>query len=139
MHGKTKILGAVSALLLLALTLTWAQPGGGRRGGGGGGEAGGISAEQLLGYLALSPDIMLRDEQLLNVRNALRGSYGEQMELLEAMRGRNVDGQATQASLEGLRKSMISAASAVLTKQQSERMKTAIEQMGGRGGGGRRR
>ncbi len=66
---SARILVGVLAMLLCALSLSWAQ--GGRRGGGGGG---GLSAEQLLGHLALSPDILLTDEQLVNVRNALRAS-----------------------------------------------------------------
>ena len=133
MPNTSKLLIAVSAMLLLALALAWAQPG--RRSGGG---SSGVTAEQILGYLALSPDIMLNDEQLLHARNALRGPYGRQMQLREEMRSPNTDRQAVQASLEELQRSMIGAASAVLTRQQSDRMKAAVEQMGGRRGSFRR-
>ena len=70
---KRSRLTLAATVLLLLLSLSWAQDW--RRGGGGGG--GGLSPEQLLGYLALSPDIMLTDEQLLNARNVLRASYAE--------------------------------------------------------------
>ncbi|MBQ36938.1 MAG: hypothetical protein CME04_11155 [Gemmatimonadaceae bacterium] len=137
MTRTTKILIAAVAVSLLALSLAWAQPGG-RRGGGGGG--GGMSAEQLFGYLALSPDIMLNDEQVLNVRHALRPSYADQLAMRDAMRGGTLDFQEVRETMADMQKDMIAAVSGSLSKEQNETLKGAMARMGGggrRGGGGR--
>lgn len=131
---SARILVAVLAMLLCALSLSWAQ--GGRRGGGGGG---GLSAEQLLGHLALSPDILLTDEQLVNVRNALRASYAEQLNMREAMRGGSIDMREMQNTMADMRKSMLAAVGKVLSREQVARMQVGIDQMSGRGRGGGRR
>ena len=90
-------LAAATVLLLLLLSLSWAQDG--RRGGGGG-----LSPEQLLGYLALSPDIMLTDEQLLNARNVLRASYAEHLSIRNSMGGGNIDVREAQRVMAELQK-----------------------------------
>lgn len=131
---SARILVGVLAMLLCALSLSWAQ--GGRRGGGGGG---GLSAEQLLGHLALSPDILLTDEQLVNVRNALRASYAEQLNMREAMRGGSIDMREMQNTMADMRKSMLAAVGKVLSREQVARMRVGIDQMSGRGRGGGRR
>ena len=128
---ETRVRSARGVLCLLSLS--WAQ--GGRRGGGGGG----LSAEQLLGYLALSPGIMLTDEQLVNARNALRASYGEQQNLREGMRGGGIDMREMQNTLADMRKSMLAAVGKVLSREQATRMQVGIDQMSGRGRGGGRR
>lgn len=133
---SARILVGVLAMLLCALSLSWAQ--GGRRGGGGGG-GGGLSAEQLLGHLALSPDILLTDEQLVNVRNALRASYAEQLNMREAMRGGSIDMREMQNTMADMRKSMLAAVGKVLSREQVARMRVGIDQMSGRGRGGGRR
>ncbi|HCL27019.1 MAG TPA: hypothetical protein DIC52_01115 [Candidatus Latescibacteria bacterium] len=132
MKRSSKILLVALAATLVALTLAWAQPGGGRRGGG----ASGMSAEQLFGYLALSPDIMLRDEQLLNVRNALRGSYRTQVELSATMgSGAGADPE-TQKRMAELQQSMVATVSGSLTKVQNNALKGMMAQAGrGRRGG----
>ena len=133
MKRATTILATASLMLLLALSFSWAQ--GGRRGGGGGG---GISAEQLLGYLALSPDILLTDEQLLNARNALRASYARQMDMRRSGRDSSVDPVEMRKQMTEMQESMIAAVSALLTREQNVRLNTGLEQMGGGGGRGGR-
>ena len=134
MNRPKRTLAIASVVVLVALSLSWAQ--GSRRGGGGGG---GLSAEQLLGFMALSPDVLLTDEQLLNARNALRGSYGDQMNLRRSAQS-GADPVKMQADIAALRKKMIAAANSVLTREQAARLKPAIERLGGgqRRGGGRR-
>ena len=128
-------LAAATVLLLVALSLSWAHGGG--RGGGGGGE--GLSPEQLLGYLALSPDIMLTDEQLLNARNVLRASYAEHLSIRNSMGGGNNDVREAQRVMAELQKTMTDAVSVLLSKDQRARMKTGIEQTSSRGRGRGRR
>lgn len=132
MKRTTTILATASLMLLLALSFSWAQ--GGRRSGGGGG----MSAEQLLGYLALSPDILLTDEQLLNARNALRSSYAKQMDMRGSARDSSIDPAEMRKQMTEMQQSMIAAVSALLTREQNVRLKTGLEQMGGGGGRGGR-
>jgi hypothetical protein len=132
MKRSSRILLVALAATFVALTLAWAQPGGGRRGGG----PSGMTAEQLFGYLALSPDIMLRDEQLLNVRNSLRGSHKTQVELSASMRSGAGADPEIQKKMTELQQSMVAAVSGSLTKVQNDALKGMIAQAGrGRRGG----
>ena len=132
---KRSRLALAAATVILTLSLSWAQDW--RRGGGGGG--GGLSPEQLLGYLALSPDIMLTDEQLLNARNVLRASYAEHLSIRNSMGGGNTDVREAQRVMAELQKTMTDAVSVLLSKDQRARMKTGIEQTSSRGRGRGRR
>lgn len=82
---------------------------------------------------------MLTDEQLVNARNALRASYGEQQNFREGMRGSGIDMREMQNTLADMRKSMLAAVGKVLSREQVARMQVGIDQMSGRGRGGGRR
>lgn len=149
MSRIAKLAIAASALTLTALPYAWSQPGGGggRGGGGGGGGFGGfgISAEQILGYLALDPAVNLTDAQLIQVRNALRSSYRDQVKMREEMRSGGGAGegdpQRLREEMAAMREGIMTAVKANLTEAQFATFSAAQERMqqGGRGQGGGRR
>ena len=137
MNRALKILAAAVAILTLAFSVSWSQPGGGGRSRGGGG-GGGMSAEQLLGFLALNPEVALGDEALLALRAALRDTYAEQQEMRESFRGGGGDPQEVPKTMVAMRRDMMAAVNGILTEAQREILAASMDrQQGGRGGGGR--
>jgi len=143
---RTRKLTLGAALLLLASSLVWAQPGGRgampRRNDAGGHMGGGmmLSPEQALGILALDPELGVTDKQLLDLRAALREAYLDQQQLQADMRGGEMDFQAAREMMEGQREKVTTALSGVLTAEQLAAFQQHLENRRPmRGGGGNRR
>ena len=140
--------GAVASVAaLLALSAGWSQPGGGgggrgMRGQGGPMMGGGmVSAEQILGSLALDPEIALTDEQLVQLRANLIQTYQIQLDLREAMRSGAIDFQEIRGEMSDLRDEILEQATAVLDEAQKKTFDAnmaAMRSARGQMGGGRR-
>lgn len=130
---------ATVSLLLLAASLAWSQPRGGQgMAGGRMGGGTGMSAEQILGFLALDPDIDLTDTQLVELRASLRRIYQGQLELRENLRSGAVDFQGLREEIVTLRTELMDQVKGVLTEEQQQKLGAAQEAMQSRASRGRR-
>ncbi len=124
-----------------------AQPDGG--GGRGRGRRGGaarlrmmLPVEQTLSFLAFDGRIALKDNQLLEIRNALKEIHGKRGELEKEMQD-GADRQQISEKLGRLRSTMFDKVKVVLDDSQDKVLDGYLERMRrgfqrGRGGGGRR-
>ena len=147
---RYRLVGIFAMALLLTASLDlWAQPGGGGRGSGGrGSRAGGAGAqvlrflpvEQVLSYLAFDADVALSNDQLIKVREVLKGTHAKRAELQASMRGNN-DQEAAMSEVRKLRTEMTQGLSTILNDTQTKAFQTYMQRMsqrGGRGGQGGR-
>ena len=137
--------------LLISLVSSWsatAQPGGGGGFGGGRGMMrGGAAPEQILGLLAFDEKMAVSDEQLVQLRAALREPYEKQRKMQEDLRASFAEGGAEEMDWEALRETMMAmrtelmeTVAGVLDEGQVEALKKHLQDQqarrGGRGGPG---
>ena len=143
---RTTCLTLIAFIVLAFAVDAAAQPD--RRGGRERGRRGGaarirmmLPLEQTLSFLAFNDKIALKDEQLIQVRNALMEIHGQRAELQKEMRG-GADRQKIMEKLGRLRSSMFEKVKEVLDDSQDEVLDGYLERMRrgfqrGRGGGRR--
>ncbi len=143
MVGAARFGGLLLLVGLFTALSAEAQPRG-RGGGGRGGPrraemmlAARLPVEQVLGFLAFDAEVGLTNDQLLQVRDALKGIYTKRKELAKEMR--EGDRQAVMEKMGGLRTEMTQNLSSALKPAQVEKLKEFMQQMQQRRQGGRRR
>ena len=137
------LIGLTGCLAFLLVGQVDAQGRGGRRGGGMLRMM--LPIEQTIGYLAFDEKMALRDDQLVEIRGALKGVHAKRAALTEEMRGGG-DRQAMMGQVQALRKEMIEGLNGVLDDQQDKLLddylkriqeaRQRFQQGGGRQGGG---
>lgn len=142
MVGTARFGGLLLFVGLLTALSVEAQPQG-RRGRGRGGPrraemmlAARLPVEQVLGFLAFNAEVELTNDQLLKVRDALKGLYAKRSELAKEMR--EGDRQAVMEKMGGLRTEMTQNLSSVLKPAQVEKLKEFMQRIQRRRQGGRR-